>query len=177
MHPACLTVCGSSTGHCRSNGKVQLKDISDEQLEAALPKGTDVLWLQGGPCSAPTSWPWKMEKYLFLSQEYIVQWYCRWFCADHVGENGKIKIRIMVGCPRHIHACHVCFYMFLSRHILGYKLLNLSRSESRYWQKIFKFRYCRKPESWLRWANNMPPLAGCWQLGVVGSQGWRKCSG
>ena len=45
----------NQSGHCWSNGKVELKDISDEQLEAALPKGTDVLWLQGGPCSAPTS--------------------------------------------------------------------------------------------------------------------------
>ena len=118
-------------------------------------------------CSAPISWLWRMEEYLSLISDH-----CRWFSVDHVGENDKFSKTNHGGLSK-THPCLLC--LFLPGDILGCKVLNLIRW--RYWRKIFKFKHCRKLHNWIGWANNMPPLAGCWQLGLVGSQGWWKCSG
>ena len=95
-------------GHCRSNGKVQLKDISDEQLEAALPKGTDVLWLQGGLQHAQLQ-PVDFEGWrnTFLGSVITVDGFLLIMLEKMI----NFQRRIMVGCPRHIHAFYVCFYL------------------------------------------------------------------
>lgn len=172
MHPGFPTVCVSSTSWAIAGPMTRCNWKISPMNNWKLPCQKELMFFGskvGFSMLGSNQLTLEDAEIPFLNHTIIMSlWYCRWFSVDHVGENATLKRRIMVACPRHIHAFHVCF-------CLGYKVLNLIWS--RYWQKIFKFRHCRKPHNWLWWANNMPPLAGCWQLGVVGSQGRRKCSG